>query len=243
MVEPLYPVPFEVIPTEGASISLCRAGDSLTSLYIHDDRIGPYRRAEFLSHDEIHQLERWCPGAFKDTPFVARIRLHSHTSTPLYECWAVRYILLPLHPRIRIGLSDLDRWATYICKEEVVPIMSALGGLGDKLSAQEKFAPQVTVDYWIERGHDYQTRVLREHRFTAKAITTIVDRVGFPRHVGVIRFRIGDDDANIVDLLCDTTSSVPNEDFILTIGTPSSIAPTIALVLAETLQCLDETGV
>jgi hypothetical protein len=53
----------------------------------------------------------------------------------------------------------------------------------------------------------------------------------------VLRYKLGREPSGTVDVLLDTTSSVPNEHFLLTVGSPSPAAVMIASELAEMLKC------
>src|SRR5262249_29455855 len=69
------------------------SGD-LSAIYIHDDRIGPYLRAEIQSSSA-------------DNSFRLRLKAESHVTRGATEDWFVRYLLIPHHTKIRLSLQDL----------------------------------------------------------------------------------------------------------------------------------------
>jgi hypothetical protein len=101
----------------------------------------------------------------------------------------------------------------------------------------DKPIPSVTIDYWLERAYLYQDRLLAEACFSPNAIREICNRVGFPRHIGVIRFGIGNSGRDYVDVLVDTTSSFPNERFLAVLGGAAPDTSIIAVYLSDTLKC------
>jgi hypothetical protein len=225
--------PFDIVDSAATSVELHRAGQDVQALYLHDDRIGPYRRADFVEPQQIPTIAPLDVEYLSKRPII-KIRQFSHTSIPTFEYWGIRYLVLPLHPRVRVGTADLDRFALGLCKNAIVPLIAALKE-SDIVRPAELSPSVLRLDYWIERGHKYEERVLTEQLFRRDVGITLSKRVGFPRHVGVLRFEIAGGAGGVIDVLLDTTSSVPNERFLMVLSSDATPARMIAGDVAEVL--------
>ncbi len=107
------------------------AGD-LVAVYIHDDRSGPYLRAN-LAADDVGR------------PLLA-IPLREGTNPP--EVWELSHLLFPVHAKIRLSFAGLRQIALQV----VQAIHQFRGGVLDKLARGVVTNPKVAFRTWIERG-------------------------------------------------------------------------------------------
>jgi hypothetical protein len=159
------------------------SGD-LLALYVHDDRKGPYNRAE---------LDRASPDQL-----ALNILKRSHdppTSEP--ERWVVDHVLIPFHPKIRINFSDLF----YCLHQYLIPRLMWI------LDEMHSLIPQdlVRVRYFIRKGHAYATELVRERLLDAKCFREMAEQLATPRYLAV--FRLSSRSWGSIDILLDTTSA------------------------------------
>ncbi len=226
--------PFDEISVNGSKFRLYRAAQSVVAAYIHDDRIGPYRRAEFTDRSFIKNTAPLHAEELASSPGI-RIRSRSHSEEPVFEHWAIQYLLLPLHPRIRMTLGDLEKLSIHL-SSTIVAILSAAIKSNSLPAPKDGASSEVLLDFWIERGHTYQHRIASDRRASDRLALEILERVGFPRHVGVLRFEIGKTVNEFVDILIDTTSNLPNEHFLLIAASDSPAARFVAAELKRQLN-------
>lgn len=149
---------------------------SMSQLYVHDDRFGPYARMAWTQDEEDGDL-----------------RLRIEPRLPGFDDYkapmAVWAALVPLYPKIRISAFDLYRVA-----EEVWPAIRRFAAphLRSSLYMLASFMPN--GDY----KSDAWTLGLEPKRAHEMASSLLLSR-----YVGVLRFMAGD--AWFADVVCDTT--------------------------------------
>ncbi len=202
------------------------AGDDLSgdviALYVHDDRIGPYRRAD-IDHSNSSR-------------FLLTIKKESHVPNGNSEDWIVRYVLVPLYPKIRLSLTDLRTRTLMWLIPEIQRVVSGVGNI--KL----RKLPAVQFKQWIERGHSYTQRVLREQLLGEDQAIEFSQTLVLPRYVAVIRF--SSQSFGNFDVLMDTTSARPNYNWIAVVGRrgegkEAALRHAIAEYIADRCDCLD----
>jgi hypothetical protein len=153
------------------------AGDML-SLYVHDDRVGPYQRVDLFASR----------GA---------LGIRSHYSRDDHQ-WLVRYVLIPLHSKIRIpitGLLDIT--------------IDALGYLQQAFRRGSGNGLAVAFDCWIARPATYLRSIVSDTAAGGIALAdTLSAAVPMPRYVGIVRVRVAS--SGTADILIDTTSTMKN---------------------------------
>lgn len=198
------------------------SGD-LTALYIHDDRIGPYRRAE-IDESESKQLR-------------VKIKKQSHVrhEDGAREVWIVQYVLVPMHSKIRLSLNDLRT----ITQQWLIPKIQGVVALRRNLAIGK--LPPVQFEHWIERGHSYAQRVLKENLLAENDAISFCQSTVMPRYVAVTRFV--SDSFGSFDVLMDTTSPRPNHKWIAIVAhighESSELLHEIAEYIADLCQCSD----
>lgn len=162
---------------------------SLQAAYVQDDRIGPYRRAEIVQ-SASNQL-------------MCRIKEQSHTPSGRLQDWTVTHVLVPLLPKIRISFNDLRT----ITRSWLLPEVQSVIFAASNVEKLPDLQPP-TFRYWIERGHRYIQRVLKERLLAPEAEERFRREFILPRYIGVVR--IGSPHFGHIDILIDTTSPKPN---------------------------------
>lgn len=167
-----------------------RAG-ALKAIYIHDDRVGPYIRANIFKRaaDRGLGLNIEYQGAYKD------------------ERWLLTHLLVPLHGKIRVTFTGLRRLATSViieCAKEIQSLLSP--------SSPSEF-PRITYEVKIQRATDYlEELVFGENSATTETMSDVFSRIPFSRYVGIIRIR--SEIFGSFDLLIDTTSTMRNLNYL-----------------------------
>jgi hypothetical protein len=186
-----------------------RAGD-LVDLYIHDDRFGPYLRAEISRQRRSNQL-------------VIKVPLRKGQRT---ETWYLSHILLPMHSKIRLSLGDL--------RELGITLVSSAHAFRESLL---RVGPTITSwSSWISRSHSYleSLRVTKD-RLSPRVVEELCRSLMFPRYVGVVRIEA--DDLDALDLLVDTTSTPRNLNCLGIIQTANTRSNTNTLADSLAFHC------
>lgn len=190
----------------------------LTDVYVHDDRIGPYLPAKITGSNLRRQLELEIKRATWKVP----------------ENWILRYLLIPLHHKIRLSIDTLFQMSTF-----VVDQLIKLRGSGESknLFATGEVPPPIVFDGWIVRTHGYLRQLLFEPGLPgSERAQGLYSSVPLPRYLGVIRASIGSDEW--VDLLVDTTSTKRNPHCLAAIaGGESEECRLAARHLADAFGC------
>lgn len=204
----------------GSQVAGDDSSGDLKAIYVHDDRIGPYRRAE-LKFTNPNQL-------------LVTIKIDSHDASGKTEDWIIRHVLIPLHPKIRISFNDLRTITQEWLTPEVQKVVAGVRNVPlDRLEA-------VQFKYWIELGQEYSGRVLKENLLGDDEAIEFCKSFVLPRYVGVIRYSsglFGD-----FDVLMDTTSPRPNYNWIGVVARrggdePGELRHVIAEYIAECCRC------
>lgn len=176
----------------------------LTRIFVHDDRIGPT-----------------VPAKVESDASAVRLTLEA---LPDEGAWEVSHILLPLHAKIRISLSELYLIA-----------LDLLATIEDYVESSSS----IVVDAWISKGVEYFDRL----RFDSDGLAdpSFVFRYTlqrtYSRYVGVIRLQAPH--IGTIDVLVDTTSTLRNLSFlsVAALGTAQLYTRDVAELLAEATRC------
>lgn len=195
------------------------AGD-LLALYIHDDRCGPYLKAEIANFE--HEPKR--------LDLVLVLRDPPDEST---EPWQVTHLLIPLHSKIRLSFAGL---------REIAQQLAGAAGLGYMKNVD--LPPDaidngiVTFDDRIMRSHRYIESLITQSRGqTAERIEQLVSTVALARYLGVIRLR--SKFFAPLDVLVDTTSTRKNAHCLAVVaaGSLPGHTPLVGRFLADGFGC------
>jgi len=193
-------------PTHASCLDTFGSVDDLSgdvvALYVHDDRIGPYRRADIVSRAD-------------DDGLWLSIGTKSHRPNEEPEEWRVDQVIIPSHAKIRVGFNELESLA----RIWVVPNIQGAIAIMDKIEERrtqqsgfpwpwkkKKTAPTLQFKTWIERGHKYIQRVLSEQLLSDSVLFR--KECVLPRYLAVMRF--GGESFGQIDVLVDTTTPKPN---------------------------------
>jgi len=194
------------------------SGD-LKAVYVQDDRVGPYLRAEVFRSDE---------GQLR-----VRMNVHGHRENGIIQEWIVKQVLVPLHRKVRVSFNDLRSMAV----GSLIPEIQRVVATEDKIAIEDlPGMPTVRFRYWIERGYEYVRRVLKEDVLSEESKTEIRTRFVMPRYVGMIR--LTSERFGRIDVLVDTTSPRPNYLWLAILANRSDddsgrLRDTIAEYIAE----------
>ena len=190
------------------------AGD-MKALYLHDDRNGPYLRADIQKR----------PGGLElqiDLQKVAADRA---------EEWIVTHLLVPMHSKIRISFSGLRQIA--------INLVTSIAAFGQEL-AETKWKRgdrAVTFETWIERGHLYLERLIASEFWDARSVERFSSEFELARYLGVIS--LTSSEIGTLHVLVDTTSTARNLNFVGVLRFADSKRNTRAVAkhLAAECQC------
>jgi hypothetical protein len=200
------------------------AGDDMSgdlkALYIHDDRIGPYLRAEIAE------------ATNGDTQLS--ISPEPHTVGGKVEIWNVRKILIPLHAKIRVTFADLRA----LTRDHLIPEAQAL--VAQHLGADNSVGlPSIAFEHWIQPGHGYLRRVLTERLLDEEGAIEFCKLFAMPRYIAVIR--LVSEKFGQIDVLLDTTSPRRNVQFLGVVanddGNEGELRVRVAQYLAAKCDC------
>jgi hypothetical protein len=144
--------------------SYCLQAKGMSRLYIHDDRLGPYARAEWRVDDE------------------GFIQLKYRPETSGYEAFCreaqVQSAMIPVYPKIRLSAQDLVAFAGGL-----LPLFRGIAGkdLRDLLRADLRFC---LAGECLE--------LLYRSSFTPARIAAFAQQAVLSRYVGLVTFSVGD---------------------------------------------------
>jgi hypothetical protein len=163
------------------------AGDVI-AFYIHDDRRGPYLRAD------LQQKE--------GRPYLS-VPLRGESEEP--DVWEITHILAPLHTKIRLSLADLRRSAMHV----VATANSGREAIERSFLASPIAESLITFECWLMRSHLYlESMFLQASSMSAEKIERFCSNITVARYLGVVRLTSRYFDP--IDVLIDTTDTYRN---------------------------------
>jgi len=181
----------------------------LAAVYVHDDRFGPYMRAEI-----------------EERAGSLHLRLRSDDQS-WEKAWRLSHILVPMHNKVRLSFSQLRTTALWIAGN----FQSRRLNLG-----MERVRTEIAA--WIERSHSYiESQFEKQNRLPDAALESLCDEIPLSRYVGIVRLTA--EDIGAIDVLLDTTSTERNLQCLAVIRREAERPPTteIARFVAERLGC------
>ena len=172
------------------------SGD-LKAIYMHDDRHGPYLRANITKSVDKMQLD------------VVNLK----------EKWDVTHILLPVHSKIRISLAMITQVAEEIA-QAALSFREAFLNAGTLPDSPESSKDPLVL---AQSRVSFETSIVKAYRYVESVLLqtpTVSSDVGralarnlpLPRYVGLINFSTSF--AGKFDLLIDTTGTDKNLNLI-----------------------------
>ena len=178
------------IPEAFSTPGIEDASGTLEAIYVHDDRTGPYLRAN---------LARRQDGLLK-------LDLLRRRKPERRDPWWVTHILVPSHPKIRLSFPflrnralELSGWVHQAC--ELL------------FEGHVRTAEPVRFETWVTRAHHYIEQLYFDDGLAnSSSVRSLVEDIAFPRYVGVIR--LATRKLGIIDVLVDTTSTSRNPHYV-----------------------------
>ena len=203
-----------------SSVGLENSGEyhesEMSALYVHDDRLGPNLRCDLVSRIN------------GDLGLNIKLRDSSQV-----EEWDLLYVLIPMHPKIRISFGNLVTLSARV--RELLELIH--DSMGFKLAGID--LGQIRSDIRIVRAFQYLEDVICRNRIgnTASQIESIGQRVAPARYLGVLR--ITGTFFSGFDLLIDTTSTMNNLHMLgIVLNNPTAgDSNLVATLLAKYLGC------
>ena len=161
------------------------AGD-LIALYVHDDRRGPYLKADLKGKGKQPMLH-----------------IPSREGSDKEEMWELKHIVIATHSKIRLSISGLRECALRLVARmhllrEFLEQVPNLGHLPEKT---------VSFETRILRSHRYVLNIIKTSNSKPYQSVEELCRMPLPRYVGIVR--VGARSLGKIDLLVDTTSTQP----------------------------------
>lgn len=191
---------------------------NLTALYLHDDRVGPYVRADVVDADPQQLTLRinWTTDAGREA-----------------QDWRVTHILIPVHSKIRLSFANLRRVAMTIVLKNVLARRDTERDLR-RLDVRD---PNVRLRAWIARSDHYGRSFHGDSDDALPRLERLWQTVPMSRYVAVVRVQAEFTDD--IDLLLDTTSTLRNAHALAVLcvrnGRPATMA--FAKHLATVFRC------
>jgi hypothetical protein len=163
----------------------------LQALYVHDDRVGPYLRAELL--DESQET-------------LSLSFTFDRSANRAAERWNLTHILIPLHGKIRLAFAGLR---TLALRTANMVNAYSFTVLGHQPTSGGTAADAVTIDNRILRPYDYIEKLMLHRLCTSsKQLMSLSMGTPLPRYLGIVRLRAPF--FGTIDVLFDTTSTLRN---------------------------------
>jgi hypothetical protein len=159
------------------NIKVTEAAGKLKSLYINDDRNGPYQLADLKGN---------------------KLSINTLFAPP--DIWAITHLMVPLHPKIRLAFSDLYTFSTLTI--EAIDFFVALAPEKSKGSPKT-----LNLEYWIAKSRVYRHHALYgPNRLSSdEARNRLNNEHDFSRYIGIIRVK--DRSIGTIDIVVDVTNT------------------------------------
>ena len=147
----------------------------MTRLYVHDDRLGPYARAEWRVNEKGYIQLKYLPHETGYDDFCQEAEVQS--------------AMVPVYPKIRLSAQDLIGFA-----RELLPLFRFIVG--------EDLRDQLLVDFRFCLAGDC-LELLYRSKLPPKRFSKFARQAVLSRYVGLITFSVSD--SLIAHVICDST--------------------------------------
>lgn len=172
---------------------------SVTGLYIHDDRLGPNLRCNYKLPTTLNK------------PLGLDIELRDSGDV---EEWELLYVLVPMHPKIRLSFANVEQLAADIVTELLALHESYIKG---KFSVDNH---PLAFDIQIHRCFKYVEKLIFEKNGIDTAhIGRISANISPARYLAIIR--VSGPFFSQFDLVIDSTGTITNPHYLAVIPTES----------------------
>ncbi len=204
----------------------------MTELYLHDDRIGPYRSAPLFTTKE---LGLYIPSA----SHIKRKRQFSSDEKPEkkdYEEWSAQHLLVPTYPKIRITLAQLRRLAVGTLAFPATDLLDQAAGKLNIIDEEHALNTPPVLKYRIWKNHDYVAALNSPQGLSDKEFQRFAKHIHLPRYVATVT--LGSDKRGWMELVLDTTSTADAPQW-LAIVVRAGKGPLMEALLMRLQQALD----
>ena len=186
----------------------------LNGVYVHDDRYGPYLRANLQQvRSKLHL------GIDKD----------KDGKSP--ESWELTHLLIPSHQKIRLSFSALRQIALILTER-----INALRVAELEEVAQKGADVTLVFDNWVERNSRYCDKLLASGDIGPETLFTFFATTPLSRYIGIVRLEALYFGA--VDVLIDSTSTPSNLHFLAIVVRKKGLhSDVVARHLSHECQC------
>jgi hypothetical protein len=186
------------------TILIDRAAD-LKAVYVHDDRIGPYLRADFVGMGHDARLE---------------VGYGIGTNRKIQQ-WKLTHVLMPMHGKIRLSFDEIRSVARNIANR----IEAFRKLFHPELEAQDH---TIAFETLILRSPLYiRSLIFGPKKILTKKLNAIREKLSLSRYVGVVHLESSY--FGSLDILVDTTSTPKNINCLKVIVTEQASNLTIEL--------------
>lgn len=178
-----------------------RAWHYLSALYLHDDRLGPYVRADYLSVSAKSILG--FSRTSKSDDYQQKLTIACEEDGVPAEEWEPTHLLVPVHGKIRLLFADLLAIHEHLEQDVANAIAAYILPL---VSSDVKL--DMYSDSWIERSVQWAQHLYGDAEWDTSIAARFIASTPLSRYVGIIRFAtnvVGDFDV-VVDTTCTRNS-------------------------------------
>lgn len=197
-----------------------RSGD-LLGLYLHDDRIGPYVRAELTPINE--QLRKVWAKQQSVTSNAAQLTIKVNGGK---EEWLLTHVLTPIHNKVRLSFNQMRRIADDVARILYQALLF-------------KSLPIMRVGFGVRivRAHTYVHKLISDPGCSSSRREQFFTLISMSRYVGLIRLQAGK--VGPFDVLVDTTGTPRNARCLGIVyrGKPNATNQEIGNALARKYDC------
>jgi hypothetical protein len=206
----------ESMPKERKALPV---SSQVKAVYLHDDRIGPYVRAELAQKPD-------------DATNSAYYLLASNELAPAQaSLWHLRYLLVPTHAKLRLSFNGLLRVA-----DSVLGLTHAFWEAQVEARSQLSQVPStIKYELYATRLYRYVESLVLEG--PGDIISSLSELVTLPRYVGVVSLAAAFTDR--INLLVDTTDTFRNVKCLAVVarGNKSQFTQRLVARLADHYRC------
>jgi hypothetical protein len=196
-----------------------RARD-LHALYVHDDRIGPYLRADL--EEESNKL-------------MVKLRLIPAPGLSTIQPWQLTHVLIPMHSKIRLSFSGLRKLALRTVLRDIQGVRDFHLRTGRLKDGSDR---NIIFENRIVLAHTYLNDALMgTENLDMRTTERFLRRTPLSRYLGLIKVRSATLDP--IDVVVDTTSTARNVHCLAVnvLGERFPETGAIARYLAKRLRC------
>ena len=164
----------------------------MQAVYLHDDRHGPYLRAD------LQEVSKSRLGL--------RLVIKHPELSDKQELWRLDSLIVPQHKKIRLSLPFLQLLAAFV-GQRISELLNTFESLGEEVPQ----ACQVLFTIRILRASTYLSEVSRDARVRDNTALAELSQSQLSRYIAIISLDI--DGVGEIDILVDTTSTRRNLHF------------------------------